>query len=238
MNTGEGGTSPYHLESGCDIVAQIGTAKYGVRAPDGGLNDDKLKELATHEQVRMFEVKLSQGAKPGKGGILPGGKVTAEIAAIRGIPEGEDSISPNRHPEINSVADILDFIAHVREVTGKPVGFKTVVGAYGWLIALCAEINRRGEEFAPDFITVDSGDGGTGAAPMPLMDNVGLLVRESLPMVADILQAHGLRDRIRLIWSLSIGIRGQGKVQLWVRPLKTSIRPPSLAKSELGPTSI
>ena len=123
-------------------------------------------------------------------------------------------------------------------MTGKPVGFKTVVGAYGWLIALCAEINRRGEEIAPDFITVDSGDGGTGAAPMPLMDNVGLLVRESLPMVADILQAHGLRDRIRLIWSLSIGIRGQGKVQLWVRPLKTSIRPPSLAKSELGPTSI
>lgn len=201
MNTGEGGTSPYHLEGGCDIVAQIGTAKYGVRAPDGGLNDDKLKELATQEQVRMFEIKLSQGAKPGKGGILPGGKVTGEIAATRGIPEGEDSISPNRHPEINSVADILDFIAHVREVTGKPVGFKTVVGAYGWLIALCAEINRRGEESAPDFITVDSGDGGTGAAPMPLMDNVGLLVRESLPMVANILQAHGLRDRIRLIAS-------------------------------------
>jgi glutamate synthase domain-containing protein 2 len=149
----------------------------------------------------MFEIKLSQGAKPGKGGILPGAKVTAEIAAIRGIPEGRDSISPNRHPEIDSVGDILDFLAHVREVTGKPVGFKSVIGAYGWLISLCDEINRRGAESAPDFITVDSGDGGTGAAPMPLMDNVGLLVRESLPMVADILHAHGLRDRIRLIAS-------------------------------------
>lgn len=201
MNTGEGGLSPHHLEGGCDIVAQIGTAKYGARTQDGQLDDSKLRELASHERVRMFEVKLSQGAKPGKGGILPGGKVTAEIAAIRGIPEGQDSISPNRHPEINSVDDILDFIAHIREVTGKPVGFKTVVGAYGWLISLCQEINRRGAECAPDFITIDSGDGGTGAAPMPLMDNVGLPIRESLPIVADIVQAHGLRDRIRLIAS-------------------------------------
>jgi len=183
MNTGEGGTSPFHLEGGCDIVAEIGTAKYGVRSAEGGLDDDKLRDLAAHEQVRMFEVKLSQGAKPGKGGILPGGKVTAEIAAIRGIPKGEDSISPNRHPEINSVGDILDFIAHVREVTGKPVGFKSVIGAYGWLISFCTEINRHGAESAPDFITVDSGDGGTGAAPMPLMDNVGLPIRESLPLV-------------------------------------------------------
>jgi glutamate synthase domain-containing protein 2 len=127
--------------------------------------------------------------------------VTAEIAAIRGIPEGEDSISPNRHPEINSVDDLLQFIAHIRDVTGKPVGIKFVVGAYGWLISLCEEINRRGDECAPDFITVDSGDGGTGAAPMPLMDNVGLPVRESLPMVADILYAHGLRGRVRLVAS-------------------------------------
>ncbi|MDA0655320.1 MAG: FMN-binding glutamate synthase family protein [Proteobacteria bacterium] len=200
MNTGEGGLAPYHLEGGCDIVFQIGTAKYGVRGPDGKLDDDRLRDLAAKEQVRMFEIKLSQGAKPGKGGILPGGKVS-EIAAIRGIPEGEDSISPNRHPEINSVDDLLAVIGHIREVTGKPVGFKAVVGAYGWLTSLCQEINRRGNECAPDFITVDSGDGGTGAAPMPLMDNVGLAVRESLPMVADILQAHGLRERIRLIAS-------------------------------------
>jgi glutamate synthase domain-containing protein 2 len=201
MNTGEGGLSSFHLEGGCDIVFQIGTAKYGVRTLDGNLSEDKLREVAAHAQVRMFEVKLSQGAKPGKGGILPGVKVTPEIAAIRGIPVGADSISPNRHPEINSVNDLLNYIAHVREVTGKPVGFKSVIGAYGWLISMCKEINRRGIESAPDFITVDSGDGGTGAAPMPLMDNVGLLVRESLPMVADILHAHGLRERIRLVAS-------------------------------------
>jgi len=127
--------------------------------------------------------------------------VTAEIAGIRGIPVGVDSISPNRHPEINSVDELLNYISHVREVTGKPVGFKSVIGAYGWLISMCKEIHRRGIESAPDFITVDSGDGGTGAAPMPLMDNVRLLVRESLPMVADILQAHGMRERIRLVAS-------------------------------------
>lgn len=113
LNTGEGGVSPFHLEGGCDIVFQIGTAKYGVRAPEGGISDDKLRAVAAHEQVRMFEIKLSQGAKPGKGGILPAAKVNAEIAAIRGIREGEASISPNRHPEIGSWDDLLDMIAHV-----------------------------------------------------------------------------------------------------------------------------
>ncbi|GJL86138.1 MAG: FMN-binding glutamate synthase family protein [Micavibrio sp.] len=201
MNTGEGGLSPYHLEGGCDVVFQIGTAKYGVRDENGKLSDRKLKEVAAHEQVRMFEVKLSQGAKPGKGGILPGAKVTAKIAKIRGIPEGEDSISPNRHPEIDSITDLLDFIAHVREVTGKPTGFKSVIGSYGWLETLCEEIHARGIESAPDFITVDSGDGGTGAAPMPLMDNVGLVLKESLPMVSDILYKYGLDERVRLIAS-------------------------------------
>ncbi|RTL63046.1 MAG: FMN-binding glutamate synthase family protein [Hyphomicrobiales bacterium] len=201
INTGEGGLSPYHLAGGADVVFQIGTAKYGVRTPDGDLSDDKLREVARHETVRMFEVKLSQGAKPGKGGILPGGKVTADIARIRGIAEGSDSISPNRHPEIDSVSDLLDFIHHIREVTGKPVGFKAVIGAYGWLDNLCEEIKRRGLQSAPDFITIDGGDGGTGAAPMALMDNVGLVLRESLPMVADILLRHGLKDRVRLICS-------------------------------------
>lgn len=201
INTGEGGLSPYHLTGGADVVFQIGTAKYGVRTPEGELSDEKLRELANHETVRMFEIKLSQGAKPGKGGILPGNKVTSDIAVIRGIPEGEDSISPNRHPEIDSVADLLDQIRHVRDVTGKPVGFKAVIGAYGWLDQLCEEIRRRGIESAPDFITIDGGDGGTGAAPMPLMDNVGLVLRESLPMVADILLRHGLKERIRLVCS-------------------------------------
>lgn len=201
MNTGEGGLSPHHLEGGCDIIMQIGTAKYGVRTVDGQLSDQKLKEVASHEQVRMFELKMSQGAKPGKGGILPGIKVTAEIAKIRGIPEGEDSISPNRHPEINNAAQMLDMISRIRKVTGKPVGFKAVIGAFGWLETLCEDIHARGIENAPDFITVDSGDGGTGAAPMALMDNVGLVVKESLPLVSDILHKYGLRERIRIIAS-------------------------------------
>ncbi|MEP3226409.1 MAG: FMN-binding glutamate synthase family protein [Parasphingorhabdus sp.] len=201
MNTGEGGLSPYHLEGGCDIVFQIGTAKYGVRNADGSLSDKKLRAIAAHEQVRMFEIKMSQGAKPGKGGILPGAKVTETIAAVRGIPEGEPSISPNRHPEINSVGDMLDFVSHVRAVTGKPTGIKAVVGAYGWLIELCEEIHKRGIESAPDFFTLDGGDGGTGAAPMPLMDNVGLQLDESLPMLSDILHQYGLRERVRIIAS-------------------------------------
>ncbi len=201
MNTGEGGLAPYHLEGGCDIVFQMGTAKYGVRNEAGNLSDEKLKELASHEQVRLFEIKLSQGAKPGKGGILPGGKVTEPIAKIRGIPVGHDSISPNRHPEINSASDLLDMIAHIRDVTGLPTGFKAVIGAYGWLDQLMDEIDKRGIESAPDFITVDSAAGGTGAAPMSLIDYMGLPIEESLPLVVDKLDEHGLRGRVRVIAS-------------------------------------
>lgn len=201
MNTGEGGLSPYHLEGGADIVFQLGTAKYGVRNKDGSLNDDKLREIAAHEQVKMIEIKLSQGAKPGKGGILPGKKVTAEIAAIRGIKAGEDSISPNRHPEIDCAEDLLGMINHIRDITGLPTGFKSVIGAYGWLDELFELITERGIECAPDFITIDSGDGGTGAAPMSLMDYVGLPIRESLPLVVDMINRHGLKGRIRVIAS-------------------------------------
>jgi len=201
MNTGEGGLSPYHLEGDCDIVFQIGTAKYGVREKSGKLSDEKLKEVAAHEQIKMFELKISQGAKPGKGGILPGIKVTAEIAKIRGIPQGQSSISPNRHPEIDNNNELLNVINHVRDVTGKPVGFKSVIGSPGWIAHLCKAIHARGVESAPDFITIDSGDGGTGAAPMALMDNVGLPIKESLPLIADILYQYGLNERIRLIAS-------------------------------------
>jgi glutamate synthase domain-containing protein 2 len=201
LNTGEGGLAPYHLEGGCDVVFQIGTAKYGVRTPDGQLDEARLREIASLPQVRMFELKLSQGAKPGKGGILPAAKVTPEIAKIRGIPVHTDSISPNRHPEIDSVSDLLDQIGRIRTLAGKPAGFKAVIGAYGWLDSLCREIHRRGPESAPDFITIDSGDGGTGAAPLPLMDNVGLPIKEALPMVIDILIRHDLRERIKVIAS-------------------------------------
>jgi glutamate synthase domain-containing protein 2 len=201
LNTGEGGLAPYHLEGGCDIVFQFGTAKYGVRDEQGRLSDDKLRAVAAHGQVRMIEIKLSQGAKPGKGGILPAAKVNAEIAAIRGIPVGQASISPNRHDDIASVEDLLDVIHRIREVTGKPVGFKSVFGDDAWLGDLFAAVARRGAAAAPDFITVDGGDGGTGAAPQPLMDNVGLPLREALPMIADALHRHGLKERIRLIAS-------------------------------------
>ncbi len=201
MNTGEGGLSPYHLEGGADIVFQIGTAKYGVRTEDGQLSDDKLREVAGHEQVRMFEIKLSQGAKPGKGGILPGAKVSAEIAAIRGIPQGTDSLSPNRHAEVHDFADLLDFVQHVRDVTGKPVGIKAAVGSIEPFEELFALVNMREEEAAPDFIALDGGEGGTGAAPMPLMDLVGMPIREALPRVAAARDAAGLKDRIRLIAS-------------------------------------
>ncbi|MEN8204474.1 MAG: FMN-binding glutamate synthase family protein [Pseudomonadota bacterium] len=201
MNTGEGGLSPYHLEGGADIVFQIGTAKNGVRDPAGNLNDDRIREVAAHEAVRMFEIKMSQGAKPGKGGILPGSKVTVEIAKIRNIPAGSDAISPNRHTDINSNAELLDMIRRIRTVSGKPVGFKAVIGAYGWLDKLFREILERGIDSAPDFITVDSADGGTGAAPLPLIDDVGLPLRESLPLLINKLNAHGLRDRVKVIAS-------------------------------------
>jgi len=201
INTGEGGLSPYHLEGGGDIVFQIGTAKYGVRDEHGNLSDDHLRAVAAHDSVKMLELKLSQGAKPGKGGILPGDKVTPEIAAIRGIPVGQASISPNRHTDIDSVDDLLNVIEHIRTVTGKPVGFEAVIGAYGWLDDLLTEVNKRGQQAAPDFITVDSADGGSGAAPMSLMDYMGLPIKESLPLVADKLHEYGLKDRVKLIAS-------------------------------------
>ncbi len=201
MNTGEGGLSPYHLESGCDIVFQIGTAKYGVRAPDGQLSDEKLEQVAANEQVRMFEIKMSQGAKPGKGGILPATKVTPTIAEIRGIPVGEDSISPNGHPDIRNIEDLLDMIVRVRKVTGKPVGFKVVIGSSAWLDILFKAIHRRGFCDAPDFITIDSADGGTGAAPQSLIDYMGLPIKRSLPLVIDKLIEYGLKDRIKVITS-------------------------------------
>ncbi len=200
-NTGEGGLSDWHLEGGCDIVFQIGTAKYGVRDENGDLSDDKLREVAAHENVRMFELKLAQGAKPGKGGILPGEKVTEEIAAARGIRVGESSISPNRHPEISNDEELLDMIARIRQVTGKPVGIKLVVGSPDSIEGLFQTINQRGAEAAPDFITIDGGEGGTGAAPMPLMDLVGMSIREALPRVVDLRAQYGLTDRIRLVAS-------------------------------------
>lgn len=201
INTGEGGLSPYHLEGEGDVVYQIGTAKFGAQSEVGILDEEKLANTASHERVKMIEIKMSQGAKPGKGGMLPGAKVTEEISKIRMIPVGEDAMSPNRHPDVGDAGELLDLVARVRNATGKPTGIKAVIGAYGWLDELCEEILSRGPESAPDFFTVDSSEGGTGAAPQTLMDFVGLPLRESLPLVGSILRKHDLKDRIAVIAS-------------------------------------
>lgn len=198
MSTGEGGLSKFHLEGGGDIVMQIGTAKYGVRHPDGTLSEDRLREIAAYPQVKMFEVKLAQGAKPGKGGILPGNKVTPEIAEIRGITVGQDSISPNRHRDIGSIAELGAFIARVREITGKPVGVKFVVGDPNFVDEWFADCTDH-PEHCPDYVHVDGGEGGTGAAPAPLADYVGLPITQALPIVAALRYEHGLRNRIRIV---------------------------------------
>jgi glutamate synthase domain-containing protein 2 len=199
MDTGEGGLSPYHLEGGCDIIMQIGTAKYGVRDAQGNLNADRLVELG--KVVKAFEIKLSQGAKPGKGGVLPAKKVTPEIAQIRGIPEGRDSISPNRHRDISNINDLLDKVAYIRDLTGRPVGVKTAIGGWRFMNDLADAVHRRGLEFAPDFLAIDGGEGGSGAAPQALADHMSLSIDEALPRVVDSLIESGLRQRIRVIAS-------------------------------------
>jgi glutamate synthase domain-containing protein 2 len=215
MDTGEGGLSPYHIEGGCDVIMQIGTAKYGVRNHDGSFSAERVRELAKH--VKAFEIKLSQGAKPGKGGVLPAAKVTPEIAVIRGIPAHEDSISPNRHHDIANVDDLLDRVTYVRELTGRPVGVKTAIGGWQFMKDLCETIERRGLEYAPDFLAIDGGEGGSGAAPQALADHMSLPISEALPRAIDVLIESGLKDRIRVIaagklvtpakaaWALCVG---------------------------------
>lgn len=199
MDTGEGGLSPYHLEGGCDLIFQIGTAKYGVRDEKGNLDPGKLRDLAAHETVRAFEIKLSQGAKPGKGGVLLASKVTPEIAAIRGIPLGKDSLSPNRHYDIADMDALLDMVERVRDITGKPVGIKTAIGGWAFMHQLTEAVLRRGLQSAPDFLAIDGGEGGSGAAPQALADHMALSISEALPRVVDSLIESGLKTRVRVI---------------------------------------
>ena len=201
LNTGEGGISPFHLEGGCDIVYQLGTAKFGSRNPDGTLDEEALRKHCENPDVKMIEIKLSQGAKPGKGGILPADKVTEEIAEIRGIPVGEPALSPNRHVEAGDPEGLLDLIDQVRRVSGRPTGIKMCIGNPAPVAEFLDAVVARGAASAPDYIAVDGGDGGTGAAPMPLIDTTGLTVRESLPMLVDMLVERGLRDRVKVIAS-------------------------------------
>jgi len=199
-NTGEGGISPYHLEGGGDLIWQIGTGYFGCRTPDGGLDAAVFREKARLESVRMIELKLSQGAKPGHGGVLPGVKVTAEIAAIRGVRAGETIISPPGHREFSTPVGLLELIARLRELAdGKPVGFKLCIGRRSDFFAICKAMLETG--ITPDFISVDGGEGGTGAAPLEFTNSVGMPARDAWIFVHNALRGVALRDRIKLIAS-------------------------------------
>lgn len=199
-NTGEGGLSPYHLQPGGDIFWQIGTGYFGCRNPDGTFNYDAFKERAVLPNVKMIEIKLSQGAKPGHGGILPAAKVTDEIAKIRLVEKGKDVLSPSYHRAFNTPTGLLEFIKKLRELSGgKPIGFKLCIGQKSQFIAICKAMIKTG--IMPDFITVDGGEGGTGAAPIEFSNSVGMPLREGLAFVYDSLHGFGLKKHIKIIAS-------------------------------------
>lgn len=199
-NTGEGSMSPYHLEHGGDIVWQIGTGYFGCRNEEGNFNADTFKESASKDVVKMIEIKLSQGAKPGHGGILPAAKLTEEIAKIRHVPMGQDVVSPPSHSAFSTPIGLLEFVKTLRELSGgKPVGFKLCIGRHDEFLAICKAMLETG--ITPDFITVDGGEGGTGAAPTEMTNSVGTPIRDALIFVNSALIGVGLRDRIRIIAS-------------------------------------
>lgn len=199
-NTGEGGLSPYHLKPGGDIIWQIGTGYFGCRNEDGTFNRDLFKEKAATPAVKMIEIKLSQGAKPGHGGILPARKVTEEIAKIRNVPMGKDVISPPYHRAFTTPVEMLHFIKDLRELSGgKPIGFKLCIGNKGQFLAICKAMVKTG--IMPDFITVDGGEGGTGAAPLEFSNSVGMPLREALAFVYDSLNGFSMKQHIKIIAS-------------------------------------
>ncbi|MEY9874518.1 glutamate synthase domain-containing protein 2 [Streptacidiphilus sp. MAP12-33] len=202
-NTGEGGLSPYHRNGG-DLVLQIGTAYFGCRNEDGTFNLDKLKEVVASAPVRAIEIKLSQGAKPGLGGMLPGAKVTEEIAAIRGIPVGKDCASPSRHSAFGDVDSMLDFVELIAAETGLPVGVKSAVGEMGFWQDL-AKLMSQGDR-GVDFVTIDGGEGGTGAAPRIFADSVALPFRMGFSRVYGTFAELGLTDELTFIGSGKLGL--------------------------------
>lgn len=199
-NTGEGGLSPYHLENGGDIVWQIGTGYFGCRNAQGNFDAENFRKRAVLPQVKMIEIKLSQGAKPGHGGILPAAKVTAEIAQIRGVPQGQDVLSPPAHSAFSTPRGLLEFVAQLRELSGgKPVGFKLCLGKHREFLGICKAMLETG--ILPDFITVDGGEGGTGAAPIEFADSVGTPLNDGLIFIHNSLVGIGVRDQIKIICS-------------------------------------
>ncbi|MDH4059221.1 MAG: FMN-binding glutamate synthase family protein [Aquincola sp.] len=196
-DTGEGSISVHHRVHGGDLIWEIGSGYFGCRNDDGTFNADRFADNARDAQVKMIEVKLSQGAKPGHGGVLPGAKVTPEIAAARGVPVGVDCVSPARHSAFNTPMEMLRFVAKLRELSGgKPVGFKLCIGHPWEWFALAKAMLETG--YLPDFIVVDGAEGGTGAAPLEFTDHVGAPLQEGLLLVHNTLVGLNLRDRIRL----------------------------------------
>ena len=199
-NTGEGSISPYHREPGGDLVWQIGTGYFGCRTPKGEFCEEFFQENASDPQIKMIELKLSQGAKPGHGGILPAKKITPEIAKIRGVPMGQDIVSPANHSTFQTPRELLHFLQKLRELSGyKPIGFKVCIGHYYEFIAICQAMLK--EQIYPDFISIDGGEGGTGAAPLEFSNAVGTPLDESLVFVYDTLMGYDLKKHIKLICS-------------------------------------
>ncbi|MCX7552782.1 FMN-binding glutamate synthase family protein [Marinicella sp. S1101] len=197
-NTGEGGISPYHLKHGGDLIFQFGTGYFGCRNAEGGFDADLFKQKAALDQVKMIEIKLSQGAKPGHGGILPAVKLTAEIAEIRHVPMGKDVLSPPYHTAFDTPTGLLQFVQQLRELSGgKPIGFKLCLGKRSEFLAICKAMLETG--IKPDFITVDGSEGGTGAAPIEFTNSVGTPLKDALIIVNNALIGCGLRDEIKVI---------------------------------------
>ena len=196
-DTGEGGFSPYHEENGGDIIWEIGSGYFGCRNTDGGFSAERFAKTATKLQIKMIEIKLSQGAKPGHGGVLPAAKVTREIARIRGVEAGRDCVSPARHSAFSTPIEMMHFIAKLRKLSGgKPVGFKFCVGHAWEFMAIVKAMLETG--ITPDFIVVDGAEGGTGAAPLEFLDHMGMPLRDGLTFVHSVLMGVNLRDQIKL----------------------------------------
>ncbi|HEY0912667.1 MAG TPA: FMN-binding glutamate synthase family protein, partial [Bradyrhizobium sp.] len=196
-DTGEGGVSPYHRENGGDIIWEIGSGYFGCRHLDGSFNPEEFARIATDDQIKMVELKVSQGAKPGHGGVLPAAKVSPEIALTRGVPEGVDCISPARHSAFSTPLEMMQFIAQLRELSqGKPVGFKLCLGHPWEFLAIAKAMTETG--IYPDFIVVDGSEGGTGAAPLEFVDHIGMPLREGLMFVHNTLVGLNIRERIKV----------------------------------------
>ena len=197
QDTGEGGLSPYHEAGGGDIIWEIGSGYFGCRNEDGTFSPERFAKVAGSGQVKMVELKLSQGAKPGHGGVLPGAKVSAEISRIRGVPVGQDCISPARHSAFSTPIELLQFIAQLRHLSGgKPAGFKLCVGQPHEFLAICKAMLTTG--ITPDFIVIDGKEGGTGAAPLEFIDHIGMPMREGLSFAHNALIGCRLRGQVRL----------------------------------------